>query len=559
MRSTRQLGFLVNLPGSPWALVLVPALSAGYFACFFSLQWMKLSNYDPTSHDIVNLFYMWGELLDWVQGRQPSPNLGGILSAPLYGLLFIAFLAKKSMVWPVLYTVLPASLSLVVFYLLAQRVLRDTLWSLLMTGALAFFPLLNVVSLIGLRESPLFMLLFFLEIYFLVGGRKDRFLLFVVLANLSRMNAILVNVLLGVALSLRGQARIGVRTAAVSLLMAAGMVGAIWAMGFTTGEGFSTQMIHLDVYGSSLPEALARIVMHPGVLLRNVWIPENRMLLAGFLPLLPLPVFAPLWLLPCLGDVVYTLLTAASYRESVWMTNLRAVMGGKALYHNNLSYVIPVVFVAALFGLRRVLTWCRGRRTLALALALLFVSANALFHYECSPVFGGPIPFSREFNWHYYTKSGHAERVDEAWRLVPDGSRIWLKENLMGHEVPRMNRIDPLQFQKAGQSCDYVLADLFSFSYVFDRAEYLRLIRDLLERGDLELIFFEDGVLLFQRGQKSERNRAVLDFLDDHRADLARNLFNPYVLGDPPGDGRTRDVHSGTQLVRHDAGGRDGE
>ena len=78
----------------------------------------------------------------------------------------------------------------------------------------------------------------------------------------------------------------------------------------------------------------------------------------------------------------------------------------------------------------------------------------------------------------------------------------------------------------------------------------MNLIRGLLGRDDLEVLFFEDGVLLFKRGKKGTKNQEVLDFMKDNESRLRKNLFNPYVLGNPPEDGREREVYSETILIQ---------
>lgn len=533
-----------------WIFCGVLALAGAYLACFFVLQWMKLGGYDPTSHDLINFVYMWGEMGDALAGRVEYPNIGGLISQPLYNIILPFYALHASMVWPVLYTVLPMALAIVALYLLGRAVLQDDLWALLLTVSFALHPVVNTVSALGLRGSPLFMCLYFLEVLALQRRRSRRFLLLLVLANLSRLNGNLINLLFGAVLWARGDKRYGRTAILVSLVTTVLSVGAIAGYSRLSGHAFSADMIHMERYGDSMLEALTNMLANPVFWTRNVLLAENLRHLGLFLPVLFFPFLAPLYLIPAGVDLLFAMLTTRSYLESVWMGNLREALGPKALFHNNLSFVIPVVYVAALYGLRSFLRWSETHRVARAAAAVLLVLVSGVYHYLGSSLFGGPMPLTPEFNRAYYTPSRHAAVIDRAWGLIPDGSRVKLKDNLVGRQAPRMEKIYHLHFRKPNETFDYVLTDLFAFCYMFPRDVYLREVERFLRRPDFRVRFFEDGVLLLERGPATERNRAVLAFLDGNRGLLERNLFNPYVFGraGPSGDG-PGPVYSPTQLV----------
>ena len=538
--------------GPVWGWIGMLLFSLIYFLVFFTLQWMKLGNYDVTNHDVINLFYMWGELADWSRGDIAYPNIGGLLSAPFYTIILIGLAIKQTMVWTILYTILPVSAAVFVYYILSRTVLKNTLWAVLFTLSLAFHPIVNLVSIMGLRGAPLFMFLFFLEIYFLRVKKPRAFLLCLILANLTRINASMINLLLGIGLLVTGKRRAGLTAMGISLLTAFLITGSILLIGYWTGETFTTEMIHLDIYGENLSDVLKNIILKPKIFLENLLIKENARHLTILFPVLFLPFLAPLFFLPCVVDLCFALFTTRSYMDSLWMENLVTALGIKAIYHNNMSFVMPVVYVSALLGLERVLKWIKGNRRISSLIAVCFVLVNVSYHDEFSSLFGGPLPLTKEFNLDYYRKSKHAEFIDRAWGEVPDGSRVKVKENLIGRQVCRMEKVFHLHFPFSDEDYDFVMADLYSFSYMFDRKEYIEEIKRTLNRDHLGVLFFQDGVILMKKGGRNKRNEEVIRFIENNRSVLEKNLFNPYVFGGAKKKKPGR-VYSVTQYLENDS------
>jgi hypothetical protein len=208
------------------------------------------------------------------------------------------------------------------------------------------------------------------------------------------------------------------------------------------------------------------------------------------------------------------------------------------------------MYVAAVFGLRRVLAWMNQGSPLRAFLAVLFVGVNLTFHYGGVSLFGGPIPFSRGFNWKYYGKTEHARVLDRAWESIPEGAGVGLQDSLVGLKATRAGRVFHLQYAKGDEPFDYVLADLYAFSYMMPRAEYLSRIKAFLGMPGLNVVRFEDGVIVMRRERATAWNGEILMFMEAHRDRLGVNLFNPYVFGDPPGEGsRPARVYSETQWI----------
>jgi uncharacterized membrane protein len=512
---------------------------------------MKLQNYDITSHDVINLLYMWGELVDFYKGRIDNPNIAGLITAPLYNIVILFYAMHKSVVWALSYTVLPSSLAILACYVLSQSVLKDHLWSVLFALSLSFHPIMNVVTLIGLRESPLFMFFFFMEILAVHKRRHRLFVVFLILANLSRINANLINILLGAVLIASGRKKYGRTAIGVSLVTVMLGVGALFLATHLTGHPLTSEMIHLDKYGNTIFDAMRTIMTNPEIVLQNIWIAGNGLNLLHFAPLLLFPLLAPIYLIPGIAELVFTLGTTRSYWDTVWMTNLRHALGLKAFYHNNMSFVLPGVYVSAIYGVKRILKWKKYGRASGIVLATIFAVVNGAYHFWGSSLFGGPVPLAKGFNLKYYKKSEHAGFIDRAWALVPDDGRVKVKENLMGREAVRVERIYHLHFEYRGVEYEYILADLYSFCYMFSRQDYISKLERLLKRPDLNVVYFEDGVILMKKEMATESNKTVLDFMERNSSLLSENLFNPYVFDDEwKGLENIPRIYSSTQLIR---------
>ena len=535
-----------------WAFSLIGLFAVLYFSVFLFLEIKKLRNYDVLSFDLVNLHIICSSFIEFLEGLD-SKIYGavGIVQHPMMGLPCLLWLVHPSTLWPILFTIGFVSAAIPILYLLAKDVLGGVAWPLLIALSFAFHPLTETLSLIGYQPTSQLIFWFFLEILLLRFHRIDLFTLALVCTNLSRVNGPTINLLLGIALILQGNRPYGYRAVMISLPWMMILSLLTHLVNRWSGTTFSTEIIYLSAYGETIQEALRNIIMHPGLLLEQLWTVDNLHHLFQFLPVLFVSFFSPIFLFPALIDLTYVFVSSSSLSTIPWMMNMKEALGAREFFHNNMMSVLPIIYVSAVFGLRRILSMIPPKHPAGLILMGLFVFVNAVHHYEHASPQAGPIPLSKGFSLHYYTKTKHAEIIDEIWREVPDGARIKAPWNLQGFHAPRMKRYYHFHYTIDNESYDYLFFDLFSFSYIKPRGLMLADIKQHLESQEFGVIRFSDGIVLMKRGATTERNANVLNFMEENRELLSRNLLNPYILGGSPWDrDGTPSYYSLTQRVR---------
>jgi len=527
-----------------WAFALVLALAVTHLVVFLTLETRKLRNYDVLSFDLVNMHIVCSGFRDFTQGLDETiEGVTAIVQHPLLTLPGLLWLIYPSTFWYVIFTIGFLSAATPVLYLLARDVLGGVAWPLLIVLSFCFHPLTQTLSLIGLQPTSALIFWFFLEILFLRLKRMDLFTVALVCTNLARVNGAPINLLLGISLLLSGNRRFGKRSMLISLPWILFAILATSLANRWTGIQFSTEIVYLGAFGDSIQEALLHLVVRPHLILNHLWTADNLYHMGQFVPVLFLSLLSPVYLFPALIDLAYVLVSSSGLSQIQWVVNMKTALGPTYCFHNNMMSVLPVIYVSAIFGLRRLLKWIPPGRTGAWTLMGLFVLINACHHYAQGSLQAGPIPLAKGFNLRYYTKTKHAEHIDEAWKLVPDGARIKAPWSLQGLHAPRMRKYYHFHYPSRNESYDYLLFDLFAFSYIKPRAESLADMKRYLESPEFGVVYFRDGVVLMKRGATPEQNPRVLAFMDQNHDLLSRNLLNPYIL-----DGRAWDEKGGERF-----------
>ena len=202
-------------------------------------------------------------------------------------------------------------------------------------------------------------------------------------------------------------------------------------------------------------------------------------LLELVLPLLALPLLAPLALLPALPELAANLLSSTRTQQSI--------------HFHYTATVIPALTVAAIHGARRL----RDRvplPALATAVAVAALAANYV---------GGPLPVWRALPGaetlaaRAYEVSEHDRVAARAVRLVPDDAVV-SATNSLGAHLSERRRI--LSFPVLA-GAEWVAVDETQPGYL-DRIAPLpvaRRVRELRADRAWRIVFDEDGIVLFRR------------------------------------------------------------
>lgn len=203
-------------------------------------------------------------------------------------------------------------------------------------------------------------------------------------------------------------------------------------------------------------------------------------LLELVLPLLALPLLAPLAALTALPELAANLLSSTRTQTSI--------------HFHYTAAAIPGLLVAAIFGMARLRARLGRLRGLVTALVVAGVVANYAL---------GAIPVWREFpggetlGTREYRVTAHDHVAERALRLIPDDVVVSATNSLGGHLSERRRVLSFPVFRGA----EWIAADETSPGYA-DRIAPLatseRLRRLRLDRR-WRIVFDEDGIVLFRR------------------------------------------------------------
>ncbi len=212
-------------------------------------------------------------------------------------------------------------------------------------------------------------------------------------------------------------------------------------------------------------------------------------LLALLLPLLLLPLFAPLLAAAALPDLMLNMLAD-------WWPN-------HSIEFHYASVPSPFLVAAAMLGLaglrrRTAPDWLRRMLRPAGAVAVVLVAAGAVGTIVTGPVpFFGGLSAATQARLDQYRPTPHAQVLAEAAALIPDDAVVSAGNHPGGHLSAR-RRI--LVFPEVGDA-EWVMVDR-TRPNVFDRLDpdaFAFFVDRLAARPDFALVYERDGVLVFRR------------------------------------------------------------
>lgn len=243
-------------------------------------------------------------------------------------------------------------------------------------------------------------------------------------------------------------------------------------------------------FGDTPSEALVGALTQPLEVITTIggW-SRLSYLLALLLPLLLLPLFAPLLAAAALPDLMLNMLAD-------WWPN-------HSIEFHYASVPSPFLVAAAMLGLaglrrRTAPDWLRRMLRPAGAVAVVLVAAGAVGTIVTGPVpFFGGLSAATQARLDQYRPTPHAQVLAEAAALIPDDAVVSAGNHPGGHLSAR-RRI--LVFPEVGDA-EWVMVDR-TRPNVFDRLDpdaFAFFVDRLAARPDFALVYERDGVLVFRR------------------------------------------------------------
>jgi uncharacterized membrane protein len=468
--------------------LLVAAIGA-YAAGFAALSILRYHAFTTGRFDLGNMTQaVWATAhghplaITNLQGEQVS-RLGSHVDP-----ILVAF-APLWWIWPSPSMLLAAqavaiALGALPVFWLARKHLGSERAGLGFALAYLLYPAVQWLTLAEFHPVALACPLLLFAFWYLDDDRLVAFAIFAVLAALTKEEIPLVIAGMGIwyALSRR-------RYLAGGTIAGLGVVATAVSLGLVMPH-FNPESAALESrygeLGDSPGEVLTTIFTDPGKVLSTAFDSEGIRYLAGLLlPLLLLFVAAPLALVAAIPELGLNLLSEAPTQSSI--------------HHHYTAGLIPPLIAATILGAARI---ARGDRRRGALLAGIAVAASLVANFVLGAIpLWHELPGGQSYQAYASYVSPHDRVAQRALEQIPDDAVVSATNSLGSHLSARKRFLSFPELQDA----EWVAADETQPGYA-DRWDPSATARDLarLRRSpDWELVFSEDGVLVFRRKSNS--------------------------------------------------------
>lgn len=381
-------------------------------------------------------------------------------------------------------------------YHLGYQILKSKVLSLSIAGSYLLHPYVNLATLQSYRHPVMAIPLLFGLFYFLCKKEKRKTLVFLILANSVIINVVWMTALLGLIFYLTRKDPLDKLVLKISSVWLA--VTAIIFSGLLIfhKDSFPATYIHLNNYGTTLPEVIKTIFARPELLMANV--SRN---IGFFINLFILPpglfaLFSWPFLLPAAPETGFNLILTTKISTIV--------------------LVIPFFFLSGIYGiaaLKEKTARFADRKTGNAIWAILIFTWAAAAHYCFPAQEGEPLVLSRNFDFNKYRMTKHAYIGHYIFNLIPRDDSCLATEALTNHLYDCKKVGDfPEHWEK--QDWDYILVDTrYAPKEPFEDSfgGYRNLLNELLSKDSrYGVSLFLDGYLLFKKGLPRKQHERIL-------------------------------------------------
>jgi len=429
--------------------------------------------------------------------------------APLnYLLAFIYRLFPRPEALLVFQSVFLASGALPV-YLLTRKRLGSTYLAVAFSLAYLLHPIVTTGAVLGYIPLALALPFLLFAFYYLEKGDFKRFIIFIILANLSKIDVVLMTLILGIILLFsKTRKRYGKTILKISFIWLIIAITACFVYLKLINRPFPVGMVHFVQYGDSITDALRYALLHPVSIMKNMF-NESNMLIYAFSRLPNIFAFvAPLYLLPVIAEVGYILL--------------------RNQHSSGHFLILAFVFAGAIYGAGRIIDlihktffkYKNSKKLLHNLLATFILVPVLLQHYYVQPKSNfsenlGPLPFTRGFSFKHYESTKHARIGHRLLKMIPDEASCLTLQSLAPHLGRcRWVGVFATYVIERDYTWDCIFVDLFKDDYYhIEKTTYFLGLKHFLTGEDYGVAAFENGWLLLKKGYEKNKNAEVLDFI----------------------------------------------
>jgi uncharacterized membrane protein len=470
----------------PVFLCIVAVLCIVYFSI---LKIHKFNNFDPTCYHIGWISHSSWKL--FTEGLFEFPRIllsktPVIFLAPI--ILFAFFLPP----YPELLLILQAILmTFAVFplFLLANQILKSRLLALAFSISYLLHPFTHFGIMSGFCPDIILLPAIFFAIYFLEKGTFGKSLLFIVLANISRISMVAINMLWGLCLIFsKKNKRYGKIIFLFNLAWIAFITVCVFFLKTST---HLISLFHLEQYGNSFSGAIQTIFRIP-ILVQNLLKKENLIILSNvYIPFSFMPLFQPLFLLPLIFSFGYIFFVHNDTSE--------------------LCFILPFIYLSAIYGSEKFINLLKYKNMKYILSGLILILSVISHHYLHLPWQDtrGPIFLSMGSDHNYYKITEHSKIGHKFLKMIPKTASVIAQYPLNQH-LARRSRLDLFSRKFEDENWEYIFLDVSAPPNFMSPPNYRQKVSSLLTGDIYGVMAYEDGWLLLKRNYSSAENKGIL-------------------------------------------------
>jgi len=437
----------------------------------------------------------------------------------------LIFLAPINYLLSFVYKIIPRPEALLIFqeiimavgavpiYLVARDNLKDIFLAVSISMAYLLHPIITVGGILGYTPLSLGMPFFLFALYYLDKENLNKFTLFIILANLSKIDNAVITIIMGMVLVFsKNKKKYGKISLKIGIITFSVMALATFIYLKVVNRSFPVGLVHFNNYGNNFSDALRYSLNNPLSILHN-YFNSGNMLYSIFL-FLPniFSLFSPINLLPVIPETIYVLI--------------------RNQHSTGHFLILAFVFMGSIYGLKRIIRvisyifnrynmiWL-NQILLARVFAVLIITPVLIQHYYIKPTFDfsnklGPIPFTHDFNFHYYNLDKHSQIGQRLLKNIPLQATCLTLQSLAGH-LGACKHIAPLANYVISENYnwDYVFVDLYKDDlYHISKIQFFTYLKNLIMSEKYGVVVFNDGWVLLKLGYVSTQNVYLLDQIE---------------------------------------------
>lgn len=294
-------------------------------------------------------------------------------------------------------------------YLIANKLLKNKLISLVLSISYFIYPALNYANLYDFHSVTLATTLFLAAFYFILEKKWKTVLFFLILAGICKEEIWLIDALIGIYLFFfQKQKRFGLALFSYSIIV---FYLLIWhLMPDSLGRDHFALKYYSD-FGDTPEKIIRNIFLHPITTIKTILLEDRLSYLKQlFLPLGYLSFLAPLYLVFAVPDLAIGLLSNNPPLHQI--------------YYQYSSTITPFVFISTIYGIR----FIKSKLT---NLPYVFISFSILIFSISSSYSFGPLPFAKRPNNDMFVRQlPERKAVDAYITTIKTDEKITATNNL---------------------------------------------------------------------------------------------------------------------------------